>query len=165
MRAAAPALAALTAFCALWLCGCMASTPSAVRAIPQAADFPERRLILVFENESSFTPLTGRRVKIQISSPATLITPADGSAVTGSGGEVEVTYRPVAVYSENALNAGDIVAEFPAILNVSMELGDDVLEWQVDDTLYYARYSDPLYQGLDRDPDPGPYHINLYFIP
>jgi hypothetical protein len=130
-------------------------------APPLAAEFPERRVILVFEGERDFRPLAGRRVKIILSSPAVLVSPAGGAATVGPGGEVEVVYRPAAVYSESALAAGDVLADFPAVLFVSMDLGSEIFEWQVDDTLTYARYRDPLYRGLDRDPDPGPSYINL----
>jgi hypothetical protein len=127
-----------------------------------APDFPERRVILVFEDERNFRALTGRHVKILLSQPAELVTPAGGSAVTGAGGAVEVVYRPVAVYDESALSAGDVVADYPAVLFISMDTGSEIFEWQVDDTLSFARYHDELYKGLDRDPDPGPSYINLY---
>jgi hypothetical protein len=127
-----------------------------------AAEFPERRLVLVFEDQRSFRPLSGRKVKILLSQPAALVLPADGAAVTGPAGSVEVVYRPVAVYDESALAAGDVVADYPAVLFITMEAPGEDLEWQVDDTLSYARYRDPLYQGLDRDPDPGPSYVNLF---
>jgi hypothetical protein len=153
-------LAAAALASCLALSGCVASMEAGPPG-PYAAELPERRVILVFEREASYTPLSGRKVSILLSSPAALVSPAGGSAVTGSGGEVEVVYRPVAVYDESALAAGDVVADFPATLFVSMDLGSDVFEWQVDDTLSYARYQDPLYRGLDRDPAPGPAYINL----
>ncbi|MDR1041793.1 MAG: hypothetical protein LBR80_16840 [Deltaproteobacteria bacterium] len=159
---ASPAFAA-SAFAALALAlsaGCAAVPSGPPEAL--AADFPERRVILVFEDERSFRPLSGRRVRILLSRPAALVSPANGLAVTGPEGSVEVVYRPVAVYDRSALAAGDVVADFPAVLFVSMEAPDGEFEWQVDDTVSFARYRDPLYQGLDRDPDPGPAYVNLF---
>jgi hypothetical protein len=155
-----PALA-LSALALALLAGCVAAVPAGPPE-PLAAEFPERRLILVFEDQRAYRPLSGRRVRISLTRPAVLVTPADGTAVTGPAGSVEVVYRPVAVYDESALAAGDVVADFPAVLTITMDGAGDGLEWQVDDTLSYARYRDPLYQGLDRDPDPGPSYVNLF---
>ncbi|MDR1079996.1 MAG: hypothetical protein LBQ79_03295 [Deltaproteobacteria bacterium] len=161
IRAGTGGIRALAALALAAAAGCVAAVPAGPPE-PLAADFPERRLVLVFEDQRAFRPLSGRRVRISVSAPARLLAPADGTAVTGPSGALEVVYRPVAVYDESALAAGDVVADFPAVLSVSMDAGGDTLQWQVDDTLSYARYRDPLYQGLDRDPDPGPSHVNLY---
>jgi hypothetical protein len=133
-------------------------TPTAT----EAPRFSERKLVLVFEREGSFSPVAGAHVNVAIAPPATLNFPPDGNAVTGPQGEVQVSYRPVAIYDQPALNDGDVIADYPASFLVSLRThGGVVYEWRFEENLSYARYSDPLYQGLNRDPNPGPSYFNL----
>jgi hypothetical protein len=118
---------------------------------------------LVFEREGDYSPLAGKKVKIRISSPAELLVPASGEAVTDSQGAVRVIYAPVSRYDEKAMAAGDLIIDYPAILYVSMSLPPyQDFEWQLDDSQSFASYGDPLYRGLDRTPDEGPFYINLF---
>jgi len=59
---------------------------------------------------------------------------------------------------------GDIVADFPvrATLTVS-RAGRTAFQETLNDTQTFARYADPLYQGLDRDPvnEPTYHHIRV----
>jgi hypothetical protein len=124
--------------------------------------FPQRELYLVFEREKDLTPLTHKKVNIKISSPTTLLYPPGGDAITDSQGAVYVVYTPVSRYDESAYKAGDLIIDYPATLYITMDLSDsDSFEWQIDDSLSFASYGDPLYQGLNREPDKGPSYINL----
>jgi hypothetical protein len=128
----------------------------------ETPSFSARTLILVFEREGSYQPITGAPVTLSLKAPAQLLAPPSGEAVTGPQGEVELTYKPVAIYDQPALNDGDIIADFPAEISVTLKTSaGEVFEWDLEDNLSYARYQDPLYQGLNRDPDPGPVYLNL----
>jgi hypothetical protein len=73
-----------------------------------------------------------------------------------------VVYAPALFYDLSAAQEGDVVADFPALLFVTLDAGgDEIIEFEVDDSLSFARYQDPLYQGLNRDPSPGPTYVNL----
>ncbi|MDR2349724.1 MAG: hypothetical protein LBF41_03715 [Deltaproteobacteria bacterium] len=125
--------------------------------------FPERKLLLVFERESDFAPLANREVVVRVSAPAKVLIPAGGTAVTDENGAVEVVYGPVSRYDENALKAGDLIIDYPATLWLSMDLNEyETFEWEVDDSLSFARYADPLYRGLNREPDGEPAYLNLF---
>jgi hypothetical protein len=124
--------------------------------------FSERRLIFVFEGGPFYTPVAGAHVEFSLQPPAVILTPASSRAVTGPAGEVELSYRPVAIYDRSALDDGDVIADFPAVFNITLTTkGGKVYEWSFEESLSYARYQDPLYQGLNRDPSPGPSYVNL----
>jgi hypothetical protein len=116
---------------------------------------------MVFETENEFSPLAHREVSVKLAPPARLISPPGGTATTRSDGSVDIVYAPVAVYDESAFRDGDIIADYPAVFSITLKEGGELYQWEVDDTLSYAHYQDPLYQGLDREPDQGPVHINL----
>jgi hypothetical protein len=146
----------------LLLTSCLSSRP-ATYDTQSPPLFTQRELSLVFERESNYAPLSGKKVKIRISSPAELILPASGEATTDAKGAVRVLYKPVSRYDESALAAGDLIVDYPAILYVTMSLSPyQNYEWQVDDSQSFASYGDPLYRGLDREPDAGPFYINLF---
>ncbi|MDR2200211.1 MAG: hypothetical protein LBR53_12355 [Deltaproteobacteria bacterium] len=131
--------------------------------ITETPSFSERALVLVFERERGYLPVSGARVEIKLRPPAALLSPADGRATTASDGSVRLSYRPVAVYDQPALNDGDVIADYLADFTVILETGGgETWEWNFRDDVSYARYQDPLYQGLNRDPDSGPRHVNLY---
>jgi hypothetical protein len=143
----------------LTACAIPTREPVQARETPR---FTERTIVLVFEREGSFAPVKNASVTLNLSPPAVLISPSSGHAVTGQNGELELTYQPVAIYDEPALNDGDIIADFPARLKITLDIGrGEVYEWDFEENLSYARYQDPLYQGLNRDPDPGPAYVNL----
>jgi hypothetical protein len=127
----------------------------------QAPVYPERRLILVFEREGDFQPIGGARVNVEVDPPATLIEPKNGQAITDSYGALTLTVAPVAYYDESALKAGDFAVDFPIAISVSMERNGRLLAWNVSDNQSFARYRDPLYQGLNRDPDVEPGYVTL----
>ncbi|MDR1165910.1 MAG: hypothetical protein LBO66_08610 [Deltaproteobacteria bacterium] len=143
-----------------FLPGCL--SPHAPLAHPEIPDFKERTVILVFERENSFRPLSGALVTVSVSSPARLLSPAGGVGRSGPDGSLAVVYAPALFYDLSAAQEGDVVADFPALLFVTLDAGgDEIIEFEVDDSLSFARYQDPLYQGLNRDPSPGPTYVNL----
>ena len=142
--------------------GCVGSRPEA-RAPVSPPIFPERELYLVFERESDYSPLTGKKVKVRVSSPARLLHPEDGEAVTDERGAVRVAYAPVSRYDLSALGSGDLIIDYPCVIYLTMEISPyRNFEWQVDDSLSFASYGDPLYAGLDRTPERGPFYVNLF---
>jgi hypothetical protein len=121
----------------------------------------QRRILLTFERESNFSVLAHHEVRVVVKEPATLISPASGQARTDSAGQLELLIEPVAIYDRNALKSGDIVVDYPAELTVSLISGQTVYEWDLDGHDSFARYSDPLYRGLDRDTDPATLSLTL----
>ncbi|MDR1486664.1 MAG: hypothetical protein LBT62_01525, partial [Deltaproteobacteria bacterium] len=76
-------------------------------------------------------------------------------------GQIEIAIEPVGVYDRSALENGDIVVEYPAYLTVSLNLDNTDYTWELDHLESFARYQDPLYQGLNRDPDTTPLVMTL----
>jgi hypothetical protein len=127
----------------------------------QAPVFDRRELTLIFEQEHSYEPVAGAAVNIEAAPPVRLISPESGRAVTDSSGAVHIALFPVAQYDQSVLKQGDIVVDYPAELKITMERGGKLLSWNVSDTQSFARYRDPLYQGLNRDPDTEPGRMTL----
>ncbi|MDR0354137.1 MAG: hypothetical protein LBJ64_00095 [Deltaproteobacteria bacterium] len=128
---------------------------------PQAPASSLKKIFLSFENERSFAALANRQVTVSVAEPAALLSPKGGRAQTDAQGKLEVVVEPAAVYDRSALKSGDIVVDYPARVTISMMIGSDAYEWDIDCHDSFARYSDPLYRGLDRDPDPTPLHLTL----
>jgi hypothetical protein len=126
--------------------------------VPETA---ERELELTFERESDFTPLAGRAIQIELKGPGELKIPTGGRGVTDGYGRLRLVVAPVAVYDRSALKTGDIVIEYPVDLTLSMTVEGTVFEWDLDARQSFARYQDPLYQGLNRDPSLEPYRLTL----
>jgi hypothetical protein len=127
----------------------------------EAPLFPERRLTLIFEREGDFRPLAGREVRLTVLAPAKLVSPADGRGVTDAAGRLEARVEPTAVYDRSALKTGDVVVEFPVFMTALMAIDGAVYEWDIDDRESFARYQDPLYRGLNRDPGAEPLRLTL----
>jgi hypothetical protein len=107
-------------------------------------------------------PVAGREVSIRLwPETAKLVSPSGGLGRTDGQGLLKVLFMPPAVYDQSALQGGDIVAEYPAKIEISLKDGQESWEWVIDDTVSYARYQDPLFQGLDRNPDPSPEYMTL----
>jgi hypothetical protein len=120
-----------------------------------------RRLLLTFESESRYAALSHKKVSISVKAPATLLSPASGQGTTNAQGQLEVVIEPIGIYDRKALKGGDIVVDYPAELTVALSLGSTIYEWDLDGHDSFARYGDPLYRGLDRDPDPAALHLTL----
>jgi hypothetical protein len=127
----------------------------------QAPLYPERRLALVFQKDKTYSPVAGARVAVEVEPPARLLAPASGQGLTDADGVLAITVAPAAQYDQSALKAGDVAVDFPIALTVSMERDGRVLTWDLDDNQSFARYRDPLYQGLNRDPDQEPAYVTL----
>jgi hypothetical protein len=128
---------------------------------PEAPVYPERKLVLIFEKDGSFTPIAGAKATIEVAPPARLISPSSGTGVTDGDGTLALTIAPVAQYDKSALLAGDIAVDYPIALTVTMERGGRLLAWDLNDNQSFARYRDPLYQGLNRDPAEEPAFMTL----
>jgi hypothetical protein len=120
-----------------------------------------RRLLLTFESESGFSALAHQKVTVTVKPPATLLSPPSGSGRTDAYGQLEVVIEPIGIYDRKALKGGDIVVDYPAELTVALTLGSKIYEWDLDGHDSFARYGDPLYRGLDRDPDPAALNLTL----
>ncbi|MDR1608469.1 MAG: hypothetical protein LBT38_08710 [Deltaproteobacteria bacterium] len=127
----------------------------------QAPLYPERQITLVFEKAKTFSPVAGALVKIEVEPPARLISPAGGEGRTSSDGTIALTVATVAQYDQSVIKQGDIAVDFPINFKVTMDRGGQTLVWDLADNQSFARYRDPLYQGLNRDPDPHPGFITL----
>ncbi|MDR1050217.1 MAG: hypothetical protein LBP95_03885 [Deltaproteobacteria bacterium] len=153
----------LTVLAGQWLLsGC--SSPSRfdnALAGPQAPAATRKRMVLTFERESTYAALPGREVSVSVKAPSSLVAPGGGRTRTDGAGRVEILVDPAAVYDRSALKSGDIVVDYPAELTVVLTDGPDVYEWDLDGHDSFARYQDPLYGGLDRDPDPAVLNLTL----
>jgi hypothetical protein len=128
---------------------------------PQAPVGNQKKMVLTFERESNFAILSQREVTIEVQAPATLVSPQSNQIWTDSAGQVELLIDPVAIYDRSALKSGDIVVDYPVQLTVALTDGSTVYEWDLDGHDSFARYQDPLYRGLDRDPDPTTLNLTL----
>jgi hypothetical protein len=153
---------ALLALAALVFFGCSFPKPfDNGLAGPEAPEARDRELILTFERESDFTPLAGQFVNVALLGPGELLIPPKGRGVTDGSGRLKLVVSPVAVYDKSALKSGDIVIEYPVELTVALAVGGATFEWDLDARQSFARYRDPLYQGLNRDPANEPLHLTL----
>jgi hypothetical protein len=128
---------------------------------PLAPIYKERRLTIIFERENDFSSLANIDINIILDSPAKLISPAVGLGRTNQEGRLELIIEPVAVYDQHTLKGEDVIIDYPAILTISFNDGSKIYEWKIDASESFARYQDPLYQGLNRDPDSAPYLVTL----
>jgi hypothetical protein len=127
----------------------------------QAPIIEQRRLIVTFEREINYTPVANCEVFVDLKGPSKLISPSSGRGRTNGAGQLEISIEPVGIYDQNALKNGDIVVEYPADITFSITLGETTYEWDLDHLESFARYQDPLYQGLNRDPDTAPISMTL----
>ncbi|MDR0881878.1 MAG: hypothetical protein LBP55_04990 [Candidatus Adiutrix sp.] len=143
---------------ALFLAGC--GPRSAVLTDPTAPPVGYQRQITVVLERANFRPVAGAEVAIEVEAPTRLISPASGRGRTDSQGALELVFEPVPRYGPEALKSGDIVADFP--LRATLTIGGrGGLQRVIDDRQTFARYADPLYQGLNRDPEPGPTYLQM----
>ena len=98
-------------------------------------------------------------VTIETEPPTQLVSPADGFGRTDERGRLELVFAPLPHYDQAALTGGDIIADFP--VRARLIIGG-TLAGEIDDRETFARYADPLYRGLNRDPDGQPAHLFIY---
>ncbi|MDR2368127.1 MAG: hypothetical protein LBF58_08485 [Deltaproteobacteria bacterium] len=154
------ALAALLAAALLPACASPPRYEDALLETQVKSAFP-RRLLLTFERESNFSVLAHREVTVAVKPPATLLSPPSGTGRTDASGQLEIVVEPVAIYDRKAIKGGDLVVDYPVELTVSIVADSAVYEWDLDGHDSFARYSDPLYRGLDRDPDASALNLTL----
>ncbi|MDR1922724.1 MAG: hypothetical protein LBS31_13445 [Candidatus Adiutrix sp.] len=113
----------------------------------------ERHITLVLER-GYFQAVAGAEIAIEAAPPTRLIEPPDGLGRTDANGNLELVLKPLPHYQAGVWSGGDIVADFPVQLKLTVLQPDgEPLEYFVDDLESFARYRDPLYQGLNRDPE------------
>lgn len=154
-----------TLLCALGLTAagaCSGSTPRLSQPSAPPTDY-QRRIVVVLERPD-YRPVAGAEIKVEVQSPTVLLEPAEGRGLSDSQGALTLVFVPKAHYDEKVMAGDDIVVDFPvkAILTVT-EPGRPPKEFSLDDRESFARYADPLYQGLNRDPEQGEdyYQITL----
>ena len=124
----------------------------AVIADPTAPPAGYQRHIMLVVETADFRPVAGAEVRVEVEGPTRLIHPAAGRGRTDGRGGLELVFEPLPNYDQGALVGGDIIVEFP--IKAFVTVGGSARR-VIDDRETFARYADPLYQGLNRDPEPG----------
>lgn len=122
----------------------------------------QRKIVVVLER-AGFRPAPGEQIKVAVEAPTRLVSPSGGVGRTDARGALELVFEPAPHYDDQALKGGDIIADFPikAYLSIGGP-GRSPLIRLIEDRETYARYADPLYQGLNRDPET---EATYYIIP
>lgn len=122
---------------------------------PMAPEAYQRRIVLVVET-AGFRPVAGAEVTIETQEPTQLVSPAGGKGRTDGRGALTLVFDPPADYDKSAWAGGDIIVDYPVKAKLLIKgPGRSTAERYLDDRETFARYDDPLYQGLNRDPEPG----------
>ncbi|MDL2226441.1 hypothetical protein LJB86_02155 [Deltaproteobacteria bacterium OttesenSCG-928-M10] len=115
----------------------------------------QRRIVVVLERQD-FRPVAGAGVKVETEAPTVLVSPAGGAGHTDSRGALTLVFEPKPHYDEKALVGDDIIVDFPVKAKLTITgAGRGPVARYIDDRETFARYADPLYQGLNRDPEAG----------
>ena len=121
----------------------------------------QRQIMLVVEN-SAFHAIAGADVTIETESPTRLISPADGRGRTNGQGGLLLVFEPLPHYDDAVVAGGDVLADFPIKAKIIVRRSGRTLTTRVlTDRETFARYADPLYQGLNRDPEAGVTYYNI----
>lgn len=121
-----------------------------------------RRIMLVLE-KADYRPVAKATVTVETEAPTRLVSPAGGIGRTDVRGTLELVFAPLPNYDRTALAGGDIIVDFPikAKLTISLAKAASFI-YLLDEKETFARYADPLYQGLTRDPEAKTsYHLIL----
>lgn len=140
---------------ALLMCAALAcAAPGREKLLaPQAPESYQRRIMLVLERED-FRPVPGAEIRVE--SDTTLLKPAGGAGRTDARGGLELVFQPLPHYDQSAWAGGDIIVEYPIKARLLIKRpGRADLEVELSERETFARYADPLYQALNRDPEPG----------
>ena len=121
----------------------------AVLADPTAPPTGYQRRIIVVAESRDFYPIAGAEILVEVEEPTLLISPIGGRGRTNSKGELELVFEPHPHYDRKVMAGGDIVADFPVRAKVTVGRAHTET---INDTQTFARFADPLYQGLNRDP-------------
>ncbi|MDR2947346.1 MAG: hypothetical protein LBV79_11460 [Candidatus Adiutrix sp.] len=121
----------------------------------------QRQIMLVVETPN-FKPVAGAEVSIETEAPTRLISPENGRGRTDARGGLLMVFEPLPHYDEAVLAGGDVLADFPIQARVTVRRGQQMLADRVlSDRETFARYADPLYQALNRDPEAGVSYYNI----
>lgn len=121
----------------------------------------QRHIMVVLERED-FRPVSGVGIKVEVASPTTLVSPAKGYGRTNSKGGLELILEPLPHYDEAVVLGGDVVVDYPVKIKLTVSRsGKKPLVFYFEDRETYARYADPLYHGLNRDPKIGITYYNI----
>jgi len=121
----------------------------------------QRRITVVLER-GDFRPLPGMRIDVEVEEPSILVKPAGGSGRTNGQGALALVFEPKPHYDQKAWAGDDIIVEFPVKAKLTIHRpGQAPLVRYLNDRESFARYADPLYQGLNRDPEPGETYLTI----
>jgi hypothetical protein len=109
--------------------------------------------MLVLE-KADYRPIAKATVTVETEAPTRLVSPAGGIGRTDLRGTLELIFAPLPNYDRTALAGGDVIVDFPikAKLTISPAKAASFI-YLLDEKETFARYADPLYQGLTRDPE------------
>lgn len=158
-----PKLTLLIFWLALWaiLAGGCGPKPAALSDPTAPPSGYQRRIVLMVES-NNYYPVPGAGVIVKVEEPTSLISPADGQGRTDAKGSLELVFVPYPHYDRQVLAGGDIIADFPVKATVTVSRpGRPAVTKIIDDTQTFARYADPLYQGLNRDPADEATHLYI----
>lgn len=121
----------------------------------------QRQIMLVVET-ADFHPVVGAEVRVEVDQPTRLVAPAGGRGSTDGQGGLLLVFEPLPHYDDAVLAGGDVLADFPISAKITVSQGGRVLTTRLlTDQETFARYADPLYQGLNRDPATDITYYNL----
>ena len=145
---------------ALALGGCSARPAALSDPTAPPAGY-QRQIMLVVEN-SGFHALAGAEVTIETEAPTRLISPEGGRGRTNGQGGLLLIFEPLPNYDDAVLAGGDVLADFPIKARITVRQGGRTLTTRMlTDRETFARYADPLYQGLNRDPETAVTYYNI----
>lgn len=147
-------LAALAGILLVW--GCSGGRPDPMKDPVAPPTGYQRRMVVVLERPG-FYPAAGVEVRVEVEAPARLVSPASGRGRTDGQGALELVFEPLPEYDRRVLSGGDVVVEF--LVKAHLTIGDR--KRTLEDRQTFARYADPLYQGLNRDPETRPTYHHL----
>ena len=144
----------------LALGGC--SAKPAVLSDPTAPPAGHQRQIMLVVETAGFHAAAGAEVTVETEAPTRLVSPVDGRGRTNGQGGLLLIFEPLPNYDDAVLAGGDVLADFPIKAKITVRQGGRTLAARMlTDRETFARYADPLYQGLNRDPEAGVTYYNI----
>lgn len=148
-----PVLLVIIAALGFW--SCSPAKPARLSKPTAPPEGYQRRIVIVLERPD-FRPVAGAWIKVEAEVPTVLVSPAGGMGQTNGQGGLTLIFEPKPHYDEKALAGDDIIVDFPVKAKLTITgAGRGPLVRYIDDRETFARYADPLYQGLNRNPESG----------
>jgi hypothetical protein len=98
--------------------------------------------------------VAGAAVAVETEAPTRLVSPVGGIGRTDARGTLELVFAPLPNYDRAALAGGDVIVDFPVKARLTVSpAGGASFTYPLDEKETFARYADPLYRGLTRDPE------------